>query len=177
MRVLIDVRLWNDKALKLSFWCLNIGLAMMTFLSLLPQGIWQTYASANQGYFYARSTEFVQSPIMHVLVWMRVPGDVVFSVGVGAFAVFMYQAFVSRRSSLGGSLKEPTRHAALRCALRYPGTARPLPRAVDSVGVLVARPKAVQFVAARPELRRLRTLCRAARQKRAGDQGRADRRN
>ena len=26
------------------FWCLNIGLAMMVFLSLLPQGLWQTYA-------------------------------------------------------------------------------------------------------------------------------------
>ena len=108
MRGLTDVRLWNQKALKLSFWCLNIGLAMMTFLSLLPQGIWQTYASASQGYYYARSAEFVQSSIMHFLVWMRVPGDVVFSVGVGAFAVFMYQAFAATRASarLGGSPKK-----------------------------------------------------------------------
>ena len=37
------------RLLKLSFWCLNIGLAMMTFLSLLPQGMWQTYASASSG--------------------------------------------------------------------------------------------------------------------------------
>ena len=73
VRGLTDVRLWNQKALKLSFWCLNIGLAMMTFLSLLPQGIWQTYASAAHGYFYARSAEFMQSPIMHALVWMRCP--------------------------------------------------------------------------------------------------------
>ncbi|MFV0492242.1 MAG: hypothetical protein ACK5M4_10520, partial [Pseudorhodobacter sp.] len=29
----------------ISFWCLNIGLAMMTFLSLLPQGAWQAYRS------------------------------------------------------------------------------------------------------------------------------------
>jgi len=107
VRGLTDVRLWNQKALKLSFWCLNIGLAMMTFLSLLPQGMWQTYASASHGYFYARSAEFMQSSIMHTLVWMRVPGDVLFSVGVGAFAVFMYQAFVASRATarLGGSLK------------------------------------------------------------------------
>ncbi|MEX0810136.1 MAG: nitric-oxide reductase large subunit [Dongiaceae bacterium] len=113
VRGLTDVRLWNQKALKLSFWCLNIGLAMMTFLSLLPQGMWQTYASASHGYSYARSAEFMQSSIMHILVWMRVPGDVVFSVGVGAFAVFMYQAFAARRASarLGGSLKQPAREA------------------------------------------------------------------
>jgi nitric oxide reductase subunit B len=113
VRGLTDVRLWNQKALKLSFWCLNIGLAMMTFLSLLPQGMWQTYASASHGYFYARSAEFMQSSIMHTLVWMRVPGDVLFSVGVGAFAVFMYQAFVPSRASahLGGTLKESTREA------------------------------------------------------------------
>jgi len=42
-----------------------------------------------------------------------VPGDVLFSVGVGAFAVFMYQAFVPSRASalLGGTLKESTREA------------------------------------------------------------------
>jgi nitric oxide reductase subunit B len=69
--------------------------------------MWQTYASASYGYFYARSAEFMQSSIMQTLVWIRMPGDVVFSVGVGAFAVFMYQAFVASRATarLGGSLK------------------------------------------------------------------------
>ena len=64
------------------------------------------------GYVYARSAEFMQSPIMHALVWMRVPGDIVFSVGVGAFALFMYRAFVDSRAAarLGGSLKH-TREA------------------------------------------------------------------
>ncbi len=71
---------------------------MMTFLSLLPQGIWQTYASVKHGYAYARSAEFVQSDIMHTFVWMRVPGDVVLSVGVVTFALFMYKAFVGSRA-------------------------------------------------------------------------------
>jgi nitric oxide reductase subunit B len=93
VRGLTDVRLWNHKLLKLSFWCLNIGLAMMTFLSLLPQGMWQTYASASHGYAYARSADFMQSSIMHAFVWMRMPGDLVFSLGVGAFALFMYRGF------------------------------------------------------------------------------------
>jgi nitric oxide reductase subunit B len=98
-RGLTDVRLWNQTLLKLSFWSLNIGLAMMTFLSLFPQGLWQTYASASYGYGYARSAEFMQSSIMHAFVWIRVPGDLVFSLGVGAFALFMYRAFVDSRTS------------------------------------------------------------------------------
>lgn len=94
MRGLTDVTTWNQKSLKIAFWSLNIGIAMMTFLSLLPQGILQTYASVEHGYAYARSAEFIHSPIMQALVWARVPGDVVFSVGVFAFAWFMFRAFV-----------------------------------------------------------------------------------
>lgn len=101
MRGLTDVTLWNQKLLKLSFWSLNIGLAMMTFLSLLPQGVLQTYASIEHGYSFARSAEFIQSPIMQALVWARVPGDVVFSVGVFAFVWFVYKAFVSRGRASG----------------------------------------------------------------------------
>jgi nitric oxide reductase subunit B len=93
MRGLTDVTLWNQKWIKTAFWSLNIGIAMMTFLSLLPQGILQTYASVEHGYAYARSAEFIHSPIMQALVWARMPGDVLFSVGVFAFAGFMFRAF------------------------------------------------------------------------------------
>lgn len=99
LRGLTDVRKWNQKLLKTAFWSLNIGLAMMTFLSLLPQGIWQTYASIEHGYAYARSSEFVHSTIMEGLVWMRVPGDVVFSIGVVAFVVFVFKASIAARRS------------------------------------------------------------------------------
>ncbi len=94
LRGLTDVRQWNQKLLKISFWSLNFGLAMMTFLSLLPQGLWQTYASVKYYYAYARSAEFMHSALMEGLVWARVPGDVVFSVGVFAFALFVFQAFM-----------------------------------------------------------------------------------
>ena len=93
MRGLTDVTAWNQKLLKTSFWSLNIGLAMMTFLSLLPQGVLQTYASIEHGYSFARSAEFIHSPIMQALVWARVPGDIVFSVGVFAFVWFVFRAF------------------------------------------------------------------------------------
>lgn len=96
MRGLTDLNHWNNKLLKISFWTLNIGLGMMGFLSLLPQGILQTVASINHSYAYARSAEFIHSPIMEALVWMRVPGDIVFSVGVFAFALFVFQAFTKK---------------------------------------------------------------------------------
>lgn len=100
MRGLTDITLWNQKLLKISFWSLNIGLAMMTCLSLLPQGVIQTYVSIEKGYSFARSAELIHSPIMQALVWARVPGDIVFSVGVFAFILFVFKAFVPRKQSV-----------------------------------------------------------------------------
>ncbi len=97
MRGLTDPTRWNNRLLSVSFWCLNIGLAMMVFLSLLPQGLWQTYASFTRDYAYARSAEVIHGTVMQALVWARVPGDVVFAVGVFAFAAFMAKAFFQRR--------------------------------------------------------------------------------
>ena len=96
LRGLTDIKHWNQRLLSLTFWSLNIGLAMMTFLSLLPQGLWQTYNVLAHHYAFARSAEFMHSTLMEAFVWARVPGDVVFSVGVGAFALFAWQAFRSR---------------------------------------------------------------------------------
>ncbi|MGH8263784.1 MAG: cbb3-type cytochrome c oxidase subunit I, partial [Steroidobacteraceae bacterium] len=95
MRGLSDPTKWNKKLLKTSFWCLNIGLAMMVFLSLLPQGLVQSYASFSEYYAYARTAEFMHQPLMQALVWARVPGDLVFGVGVVAFVLFVVQAFRS----------------------------------------------------------------------------------
>jgi len=99
LRGLTDIKNWNQKYLRVSFWSLNIGLAMMTFLSLLPQGLLQTYASINEYYALARSEEFMQSTLMQGLVWARVPGDIVFAVGVFALALFVFRAFVPSNST------------------------------------------------------------------------------
>ena len=76
---------WNDRWMNRAFYCLNIGLAMMIVFALLPAGLWQTYNANLFGYWYARSAEFIHSPVMEALVWMRVPGDIVFA--FGAFAL------------------------------------------------------------------------------------------
>lgn len=98
LRGLTNISLWNEKLIKTAFWSLNIGLGMMTFLSLLPQGILQTYASIEQGYYFASSAEFIQSPTMQALVWARVPGDIVFSFGVVCFIWFVFRAFVPKQN-------------------------------------------------------------------------------
>jgi len=104
LRGLTDPATWNERLLSISFWCLNIGLFMMTFLSLLPQGLWQTYVAFSDHYVAARSPELLHRPLMEALVWARVPGDLVLAVGVGAFALFFLQAFI-RSSSRSGAMK------------------------------------------------------------------------
>ncbi|ANO52746.1 nitric-oxide reductase large subunit [Woeseia oceani] len=111
LRGLTNTALWNEKLIKTAFWSLNIGLAMMTFLSLLPQGVIQTYISIDKGYYFARSAELIHSPIMEALVWARVPGDIVFSVGVFAFAWFVYRAYVPGRPQRAGVRAAPNPEA------------------------------------------------------------------
>ncbi|PKN56146.1 MAG: nitric oxide reductase large subunit [Deltaproteobacteria bacterium HGW-Deltaproteobacteria-14] len=79
---------WSDPLLKWSFWSFNAGLLLMVLLSLLPIGIIQASASVEHGLWYARSAELLQQPYMQTLRWLRVPGDVLFSVGVFGLALF-----------------------------------------------------------------------------------------
>jgi nitric oxide reductase subunit B len=86
---------WNDKLLSGSFWTLNIGLSMMALLTLLPMGLLQLRAALEHGYWYARSAEFMGKPIFDVLVWMRVPGDTVFSIGAILVSWFVFRLWVA----------------------------------------------------------------------------------
>ncbi|MDX9791147.1 MAG: nitric-oxide reductase large subunit [Candidatus Kapaibacterium sp.] len=80
---------WNENLIKYSFWGINIGLAAMALLSLLPVGLMQTIASVNHGLWYARSAEFLQLPEVNFFKWMRVVGDTIFAVGALGFAWFV----------------------------------------------------------------------------------------
>lgn len=85
---------WNVKMLRLAFWSLNIGLALMALLTLLPLGTLQLLAAIEHGYYYARSAEFMQQPIVELLVWMRMPGDIIFSIGALALTWFVVRLWV-----------------------------------------------------------------------------------
>ena len=91
---------WNERLLKTSFWSLNIGLSGMALFTLLPLGILQLKAALQHGYWYARSAEFMQQPIVDLLVWMRVPSDTLFSVGAVALAWFVFGLWLMPRKEV-----------------------------------------------------------------------------
>ncbi|WP_194767483.1 nitric-oxide reductase large subunit [Tamlana sp. I1] len=81
-------RAWQSKKLKRAFWLLNIGLVAMVIFSLLPIGIIQAYTSITQGYSFARESELLYSPTVQTLKWLRMIGDIIFSVGIFYFCWF-----------------------------------------------------------------------------------------
>jgi nitric oxide reductase subunit B len=89
---------WNDRLLKTSFWTFNIGLAAMALLTLLPIGLIQLNGALEHGYWYARSAELMQKPIIHLLVWMRVPGDTIFSIGALSLALFVARLWIAPKT-------------------------------------------------------------------------------
>ena len=88
MRAMQPERVWNTKLLAFAFWAINIGMLMEIMLSLLPIGLLQTYQSVSQGYWSARSPEFMQTELMQYLRWSRLFGDTVFAIGAIAFVWF-----------------------------------------------------------------------------------------
>ncbi len=97
LRGMSSMTAWDDRLLKWGFWCLNIGLAMMLFMSLLPIGAIQGWAAVAEGFWYARSVEVVQSPTVRFLVWMRVPGDIVFGIGALLIGIFVFKLWYGSR--------------------------------------------------------------------------------
>jgi nitric oxide reductase subunit B len=89
LRGLTARREWKTKVLSFAFWSINLGLVLMVALSLLPVGIMQSMASVEHGMWYARSAEFLQTPLMEKLRWMRVLGDSLFACGVLALGWFL----------------------------------------------------------------------------------------
>jgi nitric oxide reductase subunit B len=98
LRALDPSAAWKEGRLKFAFWAMNIGLFAMCVGSLLPVGLLQTWASVDQGYWYARSSEFLGSPVMQTLRWLRVPGDTVFALGA-----LVLVAFVAKVRGLGAA--------------------------------------------------------------------------
>lgn len=111
LRVLQPGRVWKEGILKTSFWSINLGLVFMVVLSMFPIGIMQAWASIERGTWYARSAEFLQSPTMQTLRWMRVPGDILFAVGAALLGWFVLglltgHSYQTQRSSLPAKKEE-----------------------------------------------------------------------
>lgn len=103
LRGLTDRLAWSDRLLAPTFWLLNIGLAMMVFMSVLPAGIYQAAASITEGMWFARSPEVIHSVVMETLVWLRVPGDIVFTCGTGFLTLFALRLLGKRKEAASGA--------------------------------------------------------------------------
>jgi len=89
-------RQWKEGSIKLGFWGLNIGLAAMAFLSLLPLGLAQTWASMSEGLWRAREADFLNQGWLVFFRWMRIPGDTIFAIGALAIGWFMFGLLTGR---------------------------------------------------------------------------------
>jgi nitric oxide reductase subunit B len=89
LRSLRPGQAWKNWPLWTAFWAINVGLALMVLLSLLPIGLLQTWAAVEYGTWYARSAEFLQTGMMDTLRWLRVIGDTIFALGALALGGFV----------------------------------------------------------------------------------------
>ena len=98
LRALSPAKVWNDRWMSFAFWSMNLGLAAMCFLSLLPVGLLQTRASVERGYWYARSSEFLDTPLLQTFRWLRAPGDILFALGALALVAFVFTVRPARQT-------------------------------------------------------------------------------
>ena len=82
-------QVWKPKYIRFAFWAINIGLALMVLISVLPVGLAQTWVSVKHGLWYARSADFMQSDILSTFRWLRVIGDTIFALGTVSLAWFI----------------------------------------------------------------------------------------
>ncbi len=77
-KLLINNNQWNEQLMRIVFWSLNIGLALMVLLDLFPAGIYQLNAVLKNGFWYGRSQEFLSTELFQSLTWLRIIGGSIF---------------------------------------------------------------------------------------------------
>ncbi|MCX6139490.1 MAG: cbb3-type cytochrome c oxidase subunit I [Candidatus Kapabacteria bacterium] len=72
---------WRPKLVRRAFWSVNIGLLLMVLLDLFPAGVYQFSTIVNHGFWYARSSEFIDGAGFQSLTWLRIVGGSLFTLG------------------------------------------------------------------------------------------------
>ena len=67
-----------ERYVRISFWGLNAGLALMVIFNLFPGGVLQLWDVLENGYWHARGPEFLNRRISTMIEWARLPADAVF---------------------------------------------------------------------------------------------------
>ena len=90
MRQVLPAHQWIrlEKYIRVSFWGLNIGLALMVILNLFPGGVLQLWDVLENGYWHARGPEFLDQRISTIIEWARLPADAVFII-LGVIPLFI----------------------------------------------------------------------------------------
>lgn len=89
-----------SRLIRIAFYGLNIGLAMMVVLSLFPGGIMQVHDVIQNGYWHARSLAYTATPLARTLEWLRMPGDLVFMfAGALPLAAAMTSGYLNPRKA------------------------------------------------------------------------------
>ncbi|WP_054032331.1 nitric-oxide reductase large subunit [Desulfatitalea tepidiphila] len=66
-----------EKWVKVSFWGMNVGLALMVITNLFPVGVLQIWDVLTNGYWHARGLEFMAQDRIRMLEWASLPSHVV----------------------------------------------------------------------------------------------------
>jgi nitric oxide reductase large subunit len=66
-----------EKFIKVSFWGLNVGLALMVITNLFPVGVLQIWNVLENGYWHARSLELIGQDRIRLLEWASMPSHVI----------------------------------------------------------------------------------------------------
>ncbi len=111
---------WKERPLAIAFWSINVGLAAMVVLSMLPVGLMQAWASVEYGTWYARSAEFLQTPLLTRLRWMRMFGDSLFAFGALVLGWFVL-GLVTGHSFEKGAVVEEGEHVARELEVAHSG--------------------------------------------------------
>ncbi|SRC29626.1 nitric oxide reductase [Staphylococcus aureus] len=82
-----------EKWIKISCWALNIGLAGMVFVTLMPVGYIQLKDALEHGYWHSRLTSFYEQPLVKAIMWGRMPWDIIFTVGVIILVVIFIRGY------------------------------------------------------------------------------------
>jgi len=66
-----------EKFVKLSFWGINVGLALMVITNLFPEGLLKIWDVLENGYWHARSLEFMGSDRFRMMEWVSMPSHLI----------------------------------------------------------------------------------------------------
>jgi nitric oxide reductase subunit B len=80
-KLLTKPNAWRPDLVRISFWSINTGLMLMVLLDLFPAGVLQFEAVVENGLWFARSQEFIDSNAFQTLTWLRIVGGSVFTLG------------------------------------------------------------------------------------------------